>query len=90
VARHAKLRGIEALWLVGPWAQAMASEFGANAADREARVFESNDALIAQIRHTDTADAILVKGSRSTRMEMVVAALCGTAPLDSTNSAGDH
>jgi UDP-N-acetylmuramoyl-tripeptide--D-alanyl-D-alanine ligase len=81
VARHARLRGIEALWLVGPWAQAMASEFGS-----DSRVFADNADLIAHIRYTDTADAILVKGSRSTRMETVVAALCG----DAANAAGDH
>ncbi len=85
VARYAKLRGIEALWLVGPWAQAMAKEFSAQAPDREARAFDNNDALIQQIRHTDTADAILVKGSRSARMETVVAALCG-----GFDAAGDH
>jgi UDP-N-acetylmuramoyl-tripeptide--D-alanyl-D-alanine ligase len=81
VARHARLRGIEALWLVGPCAPAMASEFGG-----DARAFADNAELIAHIRHTDTADAILVKGSRSARMETVVAALCGEA----VNPAGDH
>lgn len=86
VARHAKLRGIEALWLVSPWAQSMAKEFGA-----DARIYENNEALIAQIRHTDTADAILVKGSRSTHMEAVVATLCGANDYTINNVAtGDH
>ena len=86
VARHARLRGIEGLWAVGPWAQAMAAEFGGHAVENAARVFDSNEALLKEIRHTDTADAILVKGSRSTRMEVVVAALCGSA----ADAAGDH
>ena len=86
VARHAKLRGIEALWAVGKRADAMVEEFGS-----DARAFENNAALLAQIRHTDTADAILVKGSRSAGMEAVVAVLCGgLTPLKSSTTAGDH
>lgn len=87
VAMHAKLRGIEALWLVGPCAAAMAAEFGAHSVENDVRVFANNEDLIAQIRHTDTADAILVKGSRSARMETVVMALCGGIP---GSAAGDH
>lgn len=86
VARHARLRGIEALWVVSPWAQAMAQEFGADAC-----IYENNEALVAQIRHTDTADAILVKGSRSAGMEAVVAALCGGGDyLNNNATVGDH
>jgi len=86
VAKHAKLRGIEALWAVGPWAAAMVGEFAS-----DARAFENNAALIEQIRHTDTADAILVKGSRSAGMETVVAVLCGGSDISgSDTAAGDH
>lgn len=87
VATYAKLRGIEALWLVGPCAAAMATEFGTHSVENEVRVFDNNEALIAQIRHTDTADAILVKGSRSARMESVVMTLCGDIP---DIASGDH
>lgn len=73
VAAYAAQAGIEGLWCVGPWAQAMVAEFGAD----RARAFEDNDALIAALSARPPAAVTLVKGSRSARMETVVAALCG-------------
>lgn len=81
VAAYAAAAGIEALWCVGPWAEAMAEEFGA--AGSMAQPFADNAALIAALDGRDPADVTLVKGSRSARMETVVAALCDP-------SAGDH
>ena len=71
IAEYAQRRGLEALWLVGPHAQAMADVFGAQAA-----VFADRAALIAYAReHVYAGQTVLVKGSRCARMEYVVQAL---------------
>jgi UDP-N-acetylmuramoyl-tripeptide--D-alanyl-D-alanine ligase len=76
VARYAKACGIEQLWCVGPWAVAMAADFGP-----AARAFADNAALIAALPSATPAAAVLVKGSRSAGMEVVVAALCGSSTV---------
>jgi UDP-N-acetylmuramoyl-tripeptide--D-alanyl-D-alanine ligase len=76
--RSARLLGIDRLYTVGALAQHAAAGFGA-----QARHFPSAEALIEAVREalgeTDAGQvALLVKGSRSSRMERVVAALTGT------------
>jgi len=76
VARYAAARGIDELWTVGPWAEAMAVEFK-QAGTASARVFADNDAVLAACQGADdSADVVLVKGSRSAGLEVVVAVLC--------------
>ncbi|MDR3415678.1 MAG: UDP-N-acetylmuramoyl-tripeptide--D-alanyl-D-alanine ligase [Nevskia sp.] len=77
--RHARALGIDRIYTVGELAQHAAAGFGA-----EARHFAGIDALIETLRDdlSGTAAgeaAVLVKGSRSSRMERVVAALTGQA-----------
>ncbi len=76
--RSARLLGIDRLYTVGTLAQHAAQGFGA-----QARHFPTVEALIEALRDdlagTDAGQvALLVKGSRSSRMERVVAALTGT------------
>ena len=73
--RTARTLGIDRLYTVGPLAQQAAAGFGA-----QGRHFASAEALIEALREhladTDAAKvALLVKGSRSSRMERIVAAL---------------
>ena len=76
--RSARLLGIDHLYTVGALAQHAAQGFGA-----QARHFPTAETLIEALRDdlaaTDAGQvALLVKGSRSSRMERVVAALTGT------------
>ena len=76
--RSARLLGIDRLYTVGTLAQHAAQGFGA-----QARHFPTAETLIEALRDdlaaTDAGQvALLVKGSRSSRMERVVAALTGT------------
>ena len=69
----ARALGIERLYAVGPLARHAAAGFGAGAVH-----FDDLDALVAEVRERLTPEvAVLVKGSRSSRMERVVAALTG-------------
>jgi len=76
----ARARGIERLYAVGPLSLAAAEAFG-DGAVHFASVEELIDALNTEWQPGTTA---LVKGSRSARMERVVAALAGSA------SAGEN
>ncbi|NKF22925.1 UDP-N-acetylmuramoyl-tripeptide--D-alanyl-D-alanine ligase [Solimonas marina] len=77
-ARHL---GIERLFAVGPMASAAVQAFGAGG-----QCFEDNDQLAAAVAdELDSTITLLVKGSRSARMERVVAALTGD-----TSSGGMH
>ena len=76
--RTARALGIDRLYTVGALAQHAAAGFGA-----QAHHFSTAEALIEALRDelaaADAAKvALLVKGSRSSRMERVVAALTGT------------
>ena len=71
----ARARGIERLYAVGPLSLAAADAFG-DGAQHYARVETLIDELQTQWQPGVTA---LVKGSRSARMERVVAALAGSA-----------
>ncbi|WP_295456075.1 UDP-N-acetylmuramoyl-tripeptide--D-alanyl-D-alanine ligase [uncultured Thiodictyon sp.] len=69
---QARAAGVERLFCVGMRSAAAADAFGAGA-----QHFADHAALIAQLRESLSADAlILVKGSRSARMDVVVNALC--------------
>lgn len=69
VGAYAAERGIDTLLVFGPAAAHASRAFG-----QQARAFDSIDALVAHLAGLDRAN-ILVKGSRSTRMERVVQAL---------------
>jgi len=78
--RIARQLGIDRLLTLGPLARAAAEAFGAGA-----EAFDEVEALVAAAnKQLNGETVVLVKGSRSSRMERVVAALTGTA------AAGDH
>ncbi len=65
--------GFERLYSIGPLARAAARGFGSGAVH-----FEDLDELVAEIRQRlEAGVTVLVKGSRSSRMERVVAGLAG-------------
>jgi UDP-N-acetylmuramoyl-tripeptide--D-alanyl-D-alanine ligase len=69
----ARALGIERLYALGPLARHAAAGFGAGAVH-----FDDAGALIAEVRERlSPGVAVLVKGSRSSRMERVVAGLTG-------------
>ncbi len=75
VGRYARQQGLDALWTVGADTAATVAEFGAGA-----RVFADRTELIACLqRQLASTDVILVKGSRSAGMDLVVAALTDEA-----------
>ena len=87
--RHASLgayaasQGIDALYTVGALARHAAGRFSGG------RHFDTQDALIETLRgELDTATTVLVKGSRGSRMDLVVKAL---KPVDAgaVRSSGD-
>jgi UDP-N-acetylmuramoyl-tripeptide--D-alanyl-D-alanine ligase len=75
--RAARQLGIDRLLLLGAEAADYARGYGA-----DAECFASLDALVGRIAAEPGADlTLLVKGSRSARMERVVAALCGESSM---------
>jgi len=77
VGRAARALGIDRLYTLGPASRHAAEGFG------RVRHFDSIEALVEALRE-DLAPgvSVLVKGSRSSRMERVVAALTGTTLVD--------
>ena len=75
VGRYAADRGVGALYAVGPLSVSAVAAYGSGHPDR-AYHFKSQEELVAALRPTLTATTrVLVKGSRSARMENVVNAL---------------
>ncbi len=73
VGRYAKASGVVRLLAFGPHSRAAADAFGEGGS-----WFSDIDSLIAEARRSLTKDvAVLVKGSRATRLERVTAALAG-------------
>ncbi len=72
VGRHAAARGIETVWTFGVQSEAAARACGA-------RHFKDMGELIAALAAGPAAASVLVKGSRSMKMERVVQALTGAA-----------
>ncbi len=72
VGRHAAARGIETVWTFGVHSEAAARECGA-------RHFKAMDELLAALGQGPAAASVLVKGSRSMKMERVVQAFTGHA-----------
>lgn len=74
----ARARGIDALYALGRLSRATAEGFGPGA-----RHFEAIEDLVAALKpQLDAHTTLLVKGSRSSRMERVTAALTGTTALE--------
>lgn len=67
---QAKKRGVKALYVCGEYADLVAASFGSGAV-----AFSSQAALIERISSDQLSGTILVKGSRSAKMERVVDAL---------------
>ena len=73
VGAHARARGIDALWAVGPLSVRAVAAFGEGG-----RHFGDKQALIDWARaHLGPGDVALAKGSRSSRMDTIIAALAG-------------
>ena len=70
VGRHAALRGIETVWTFGTLSAGAARACGG-------RHFDRMDELLAALAQGPAAASLLVKGSRSMKMERVVRALQG-------------
>ncbi|MFT3817254.1 MAG: UDP-N-acetylmuramoyl-tripeptide--D-alanyl-D-alanine ligase [Rubrivivax sp.] len=71
VGRHAAARGLDAVWTFGT----ISAETGRHCGGRH---FDDIDCLVAALPRGPAAASILVKGSRSMRMERVVQALQGS------------
>lgn len=75
VGAYAKLKGVSFMRTVGTLSKKTSVAFG-----KEAKHYDDIDSLIKALRAEFTGtEAILVKGSRSARMERVVSALCEPA-----------
>ena len=73
VGAIARDKGVEELWVVGSAAAPALAGFG----HERARYFASNAELLAFAPRATGADVILIKGSRATQLEQIVAAWTG-------------
>ena len=75
IGRYARERGVQRMFATGPLSMLAVESFGAGAT-----WYPDTDALARAVNEELTADvSLLVKGSRSNRLERVVAKLTGTA-----------
>jgi UDP-N-acetylmuramoyl-tripeptide--D-alanyl-D-alanine ligase len=81
VGAFAKARGVDALWTVG------SASAHASAAFAGARHFEEIASLLAALPEAPSCAAVVVKGSRFMKMEVVVAALMGMAATGDAHAA---
>ncbi len=84
VGQYAKQRQLDALWACGDMSRYSAQAFG-----DDGQFFDNKEALIAMLKKTMSAEhKVLIKGSRSARMEQVVAAvLADTQHQDEHNNS---
>jgi UDP-N-acetylmuramoyl-tripeptide--D-alanyl-D-alanine ligase len=73
MGRYARQKGIEYFWCCGRWMRYSARAFGSGT-----RHYESRDDMLDDIEEIPEADAILVKGSRVSQMEIVAQAVLDT------------
>jgi UDP-N-acetylmuramoyl-tripeptide--D-alanyl-D-alanine ligase len=82
VGEYARMKKIDALYTVGQYSHFTAAGFGS-----EARMFTGQQALIDELeKELETVVTLLVKGSRSAKMENVVNALLDKAQADNKES----
>lgn len=86
VGEYAKHRNIDRLLVCGKWVKHSAEAFG-----KQAHWFETKDMLVSYMKSIIQSDyKILVKGSRSARMEQVVDALVAPAADEHNSSLGGN
>jgi UDP-N-acetylmuramoyl-tripeptide--D-alanyl-D-alanine ligase len=82
VGEYARMKKIDALYTVGQFSNFTAAGYGA-----EAKVFVDQQSLIGELeKELETVVTLLVKGSRSAKMENVVNALRDTTKTDNKES----
>ncbi|PCK09174.1 MAG: UDP-N-acetylmuramoyl-tripeptide--D-alanyl-D-alanine ligase [Alteromonadaceae bacterium] len=86
LGQYAKQKGIDSVLAIGHLAKYIAEAFGDGA-----QIFEDKPALVTQLKSQLQADSlVLVKGSRSTKMEEVVQALLSGRELSDKNFADER
>lgn len=80
VGEYARMKKIDALYTVGQYSHFTAAGFGS-----DARMFNDQQSLIGELeKELETVVTLLVKGSRSAKMETVVNAMLDKAKSDSS------